>query len=60
MKNLFYFIIILAFPNLVFAHDLGLMHPHDAEYIFCMMIALLIYTETKKFLNARRISNDKI
>ena len=60
MKNLFYFIIILAFPNLVFAHDKGLMHLHGAEYIFCMMIALLIYTETRKFLNARRISNDKI
>ena len=60
MNNLFNFIILMAFPNLVFAHDLGLMHLHGAEFIFCMMIALLIYTKSRNFLNVRRIKNDKI
>tara|TARA_B000000565_G_C23687683_1_gene340729 strand:- start:227 stop:403 length:177 start_codon:yes stop_codon:yes gene_type:complete len=58
MNNLFNFMLLLAFPNLVFAHDLGLIHLHGTEFVLCMMMVLLIYLRTRKVLNVRRIKND--
>ncbi len=58
MNNLLNFLLLMAFPNNVFAHDLGFVHLHRTDFILCMMIILLIYMKTRRDLNNRRTKND--
>tara|TARA_B100000886_G_scaffold116851_1_gene78579 strand:+ start:211 stop:387 length:177 start_codon:yes stop_codon:yes gene_type:complete len=58
MNNLLIFLLLMAFPNNVFAHDLGFIHLHGTDFILCMMIILFIYTKTRRDLNNRRTKND--
>tara|TARA_Y200000002_G_scaffold10893_1_gene8974 strand:- start:784 stop:960 length:177 start_codon:yes stop_codon:yes gene_type:complete len=58
MKNLLNFMFLMVFPNFVFAHNLGHIHLHGAEFILYMMMVLLIFMKTRKVLNVRRIKND--
>ena len=58
MNNLLNFLLLMAFSNNVFAHDLGFIHPHGTDFILCMMIIFLIFTKTRRDLNNRRTKND--
>ena len=48
----------MAYPNLVFAHNSGLMHLHGFEFLTAMMIAFFIAMNSRKILNLRRVKND--
>lgn len=58
MKIFLSFAFLMAYPNLVFAHNSGLIHLHGFEFLIAMMIVLFIVTNSRKLLNLRRVKND--
>jgi len=58
MKIFISFALLMAYPNLMFAHNSGLMHLHGFEFLIAMMIALFIVMNSRKLLKFRRVKND--
>ena len=58
MKIIFSFALLLAYPNLMFAHSSGLIHLHGYEFFIAMLIALFVVMNSRILIKLRRIKND--